>query len=76
MRVFIDVKELSRLLRLKESSLYYLVRKGLVPSFRIGNHIRFHRGQIEKWLKECMNYPYKTSTGPDRSADKVQQRAA
>jgi excisionase family DNA binding protein len=45
-------KEVSDLLRVHESTIYKLIRKGKIPSFRIGSDWRFHRGRILRWMAE------------------------
>ena len=44
------VQEAARVLRLKRSTAYELVRQGVIPSFKIGRHIRVSRAEIEKLI--------------------------
>ncbi len=43
------VSELSKHLRVHPTTIYRLLRRGLIPGFRVGNTWRFSRAAIEKW---------------------------
>jgi excisionase family DNA binding protein len=43
-------KEVSKLVRRKESWLRWAERKGLIPFVRVGREIRYRRADIEAWL--------------------------
>jgi excisionase family DNA binding protein len=43
------VRELSEHLRVHPTTIYRLLRRGLIPGFRVGNTWRFRRAAIEKW---------------------------
>ena len=45
-------KGVSDLLRVHESTIYKLSRKGKIPGFRIGSDWRFHRRWILRWMAE------------------------
>jgi len=49
--MWLDVKELSSYLKLKEKTVYYLVRQGLIPHYRIGKLIRFQKNEIDSWMQ-------------------------
>ncbi len=44
------VADVARLLRLCRATVYRLVERGELPSFRIGNSIRFHPEDLSGWL--------------------------
>jgi excisionase family DNA binding protein len=44
--------EVAQFLRVHQSTLYKLVRKGLIPAFKIGTDYRFYRDEIEKWMTD------------------------
>ena len=46
------VKELAAYLRVHPSTLYKLLRRGMLPGFRIGSEWRFHRGVVDRWRLE------------------------
>jgi excisionase family DNA binding protein len=43
------VTELSRHLRVHPTTIYRLLRRGLIPGFRVGSTWRFSRSAIEEW---------------------------
>ena len=47
----LTVKELSGFLKVKEKTLYYLVRQGTIPHYRIGKLVRFKQDEIDKWME-------------------------
>ena len=46
------IKELAAYLKLKEKTIYALVRKGELPGFKVGGSWRFRRSDIERWIEE------------------------
>jgi excisionase family DNA binding protein len=46
------VKDLCDLLQVHQTTVYKLVKKGKIPSFRVGSDWRFRRDQIERWMVE------------------------
>ncbi|MGB9804373.1 helix-turn-helix domain-containing protein [Desulfofundulus sp. TPOSR] len=46
----LTVMEAARILRLKRSTAYELIRQGVIPSFRVGRHIRVPRHELEKMI--------------------------
>ncbi|MCL6447304.1 MAG: helix-turn-helix domain-containing protein [Armatimonadetes bacterium] len=44
------VQEAAKVLRLKRSTAYELVRQGAIPSFKVGRHIRVSRVELEKLI--------------------------
>ena len=43
------VTELSKHLRVHPTTIYRLLRRGLIPGFRVGSTWRFSRAAIEQW---------------------------
>jgi excisionase family DNA binding protein len=43
------VTELSKHLRVHPTTIYRLLRRGLIPGFRVGSTWRFSRTAIERW---------------------------
>jgi len=43
------IKELSEYLRVHPTTIYRLLRQGLLPGFRVGSNWRFNRAAIEQW---------------------------
>ncbi len=43
------VNELSKHLRVHPTTIYRLLRRGLIPGFRVGSNWRFSRAAIEEW---------------------------
>ena len=48
----LTIEELAAYLKIPKSTLYKLVRKGRIPSQKIGQHWRFRKGAIDHWLEE------------------------
>ena len=44
------VPEVAEFLKVHRTTIYRMVRKGQIPSFKIGNNYRFDRDAIEKWM--------------------------
>ena len=43
------VDELSKHLRVHPTTIYRLLRRGLIPGFRVGSTWRFSRAAIDQW---------------------------
>ena len=43
-------QELSSYLNINVKTIYYFVRKGSIPHYRIGKLVRFRQDEIDKWL--------------------------
>lgn len=43
------VGEVCALLRIHQSTLYRLLKRGKFPCFKVGSDYRFNREQIDKW---------------------------
>lgn len=46
----IDIEAASRLIMKAKSTIYTLVRKGLIPCYKIGNKLYFHEDELLKWI--------------------------
>ena len=46
----LTIQELSEYLKVPVSTLYKLVRKGSIPSFKVGKHWRFRKEAINCWI--------------------------
>ena len=52
---FLRVEEMAKILKLKRSTAYELVRRGVIPSVRLGRAIRIRRDVVEGLGKETKN---------------------
>lgn len=52
----LTLKELSKLLRAHPSTIYRLVKRGQIPSFRVGGELRIRRDDIQRWMAERTMY--------------------
>ena len=48
----LTLKELCGLLRVHPATVYKLLKRGQIPSFRVGGNWRFQRDVIERWMAE------------------------
>jgi excisionase family DNA binding protein len=44
--------EVAAHLRIHNSTVYRMIRRGELPFFRVGSEYRFHRPTIEAWTRE------------------------
>lgn len=49
--MWLSVKEVSLKYRLKRSTVYFWVKTGVIPHYRIGSLVRFRSDEIDEWLK-------------------------
>jgi excisionase family DNA binding protein len=47
---WLDIKELTLYLKIKEKTLYSLVAKGLIPCYRVNRLVRFRKDEIDQWI--------------------------
>lgn len=47
----LDVKQAAELLRLKVTTLYEKTCRKIIPHFKKGNKLYFHRSELEAWVK-------------------------
>ena len=56
---FLDIQDLSQLLRIKPSTLYSMVEKKMIPHYKVGRMVRFKRSEIDQWMEgnreECVD---------------------
>ena len=56
---FFSIRDLSRYLGIKTSTLYVMVEERTIPHYRVGKLIRFKRAEIDAWMegnrKECID---------------------
>lgn len=46
------IKEVAEYLKLNEKTAYRLVSQGKIPGFKVGGTWRFHRNELEDWVKQ------------------------
>ena len=51
MAEFLTTKELAALLRIKEHTVYDLVKEGSIPATRVTGKLLFHRELVEAWVR-------------------------
>ncbi len=54
---FVTIKELSKFLKVKESTLYSWVHNGLIPFHKLNGLVRFDMEEIENWVKASRKEP-------------------
>jgi excisionase family DNA binding protein len=52
MAAVLTVHELCEYLKVHQSTIYRLLKKGQLPAFRIGSDWRFNVEDVERWLAE------------------------
>lgn len=62
---YLDIKELSCYLKIKEKTLYCWVERSEIPYYRIGKLIRFRQGEIDTWMES------KKAKSVKQSVDKI-----
>ena len=50
LKKYLNVKELSRLTGLKQSTIYQWVSQGKIPHIKLGRKILFDPDEINKWI--------------------------
>ena len=48
---FMTAEEVSKYLRIPQSTIYKLVQDKRLPGFKVGKHWRFRKDTIQKWIK-------------------------
>jgi len=56
------LEEVSEYLRVHPSTVYRLLKKHLIPAFKVGSDWRFNRASIEQW---CSRLEENSGTGKD-----------
>jgi excisionase family DNA binding protein len=49
---YIDIEELSELLHISTSTINRWVKKGTVPTYKVGSRRLFDKKEILEWMKE------------------------
>ncbi len=57
------VSEVADYLRLNPQTVYRKAKAGELPALRIGRAIRFHRGELEQWLRSSMTVTSVSAAG-------------
>jgi excisionase family DNA binding protein len=60
MEPLLTIDELSRLLKIKKSTIYHWTSAGFVPHIKVGRFVRFRVSEIEQWLRERKRVGRKT----------------
>ena len=60
---YLTVAELSEYLHIHRTTIYRMLRQGMLPGFRIGSDWRFSLEVIEEWLRDQMKTT-SSSSGP------------
>jgi len=69
MEQLLTIEEVSRLLKVKKSTIYHWTSAGFVPHTKVGRFIRFRTSEIERWLQErkrCGRRTMAVEAGPER----------
>lgn len=53
----VDIKTLSEMIKIKPSTLYSWVEKGLIPHYKIHGLVRFRIKEVEEWLQKFHRRP-------------------
>lgn len=51
------IKEVAEYLKLNEKTTYRLASQGKIPGFKVGGTWRFHRHELEDWVKQQCKPP-------------------
>ncbi len=55
----ITVKELEKILKVKEKTLYQWAELGQIPCIKIQGCLRFDLDEVKKWIDSCKRVPHK-----------------
>ena len=47
----LTLNDLADYLSVSRRTVYRILKKGDLPGYRVGNHLRFRHSDIEKWLR-------------------------
>jgi len=50
-KIYLTVREACELIRMSRVTLYRMIRKGIVPSYKIGGKRLFNRRELIQWVK-------------------------
>ncbi len=65
----LTVAELATMLRCRTETIYRLMKRRVLPGFKVGNHWRFSRREIEDWMLS------QTRLSSAREASSIRRRA-
>jgi excisionase family DNA binding protein len=65
----LTVAELASMLRCRTETIYRLMKRRVLPGFKVGNHWRFSRREIEDWMLS------QTRLSSTREASRSRRRA-
>jgi PTS system nitrogen regulatory IIA component len=54
----ITVKELEKILRVKEKTLYQWAELGQIPCIKMHGCLRFDLDEVKKWVDSCKKVPH------------------
>jgi excisionase family DNA binding protein len=66
---FVTIKDISKYLKVKESTLYSWVHNGLIPFYKLNGLLRFDMDEIEIWIKASKRISCKTPIKFEKSAN-------
>ena len=52
----LTTKEVAEFFHIHPLTVHRYAREGKIPAFKIGSDWRFHKRQLDKWIKEKSNY--------------------
>ncbi len=58
----VSIKEVAKILGVKQSTLYSWVNNGSVPSYKLNGLLRFDLEEIEEWLKRSRQARHEAKT--------------
>lgn len=62
----LTVKQAAEMLNVSVGTVRNLLRRGELPSLRVGNQIRFIRENLERWINDRVQCRYEASGGRTR----------
>ena len=76
---FITIRDISKYLKVKESTLYSWVHNGSIPFYKLNGLLRFDMDEIETWVKASKpmscNRDIKLKKPPNQDIEKVVKKA-
>ena len=52
--MFYTVKDVAEMLKIPESTVYEYVRKHVIPSFKMGKHVRIRKQDLDECIERLM----------------------
>jgi excisionase family DNA binding protein len=62
----LTVAELAAMLRCRTETIYRLMKRRALPGFKVGNHWRFSRREIEDWMLSQTRMSSAREASPNR----------